>query len=118
MEPDATHGLTDAELADLARLVDGTLPADRRAEVEARVATSPQLASIVERQTAVRDAIHDTHDTGAPPRLRARLEPRPAPARRSRVRLGGAVAAAGAVALLLVLALPSVFSTAPSVADA
>jgi len=42
-EQDPTHGLTDDELADLARLVDGTLPAERRADVEARVAASPQL---------------------------------------------------------------------------
>ena len=52
MEPEPTHGLSDDELADLARLVDGTLPADRRAEVEARVAASPQLSSIVERQAS------------------------------------------------------------------
>jgi anti-sigma factor RsiW len=47
MEPEPTNGLSDEQLADLARLVDGTLPADRRAEVEARVAASPQLARIV-----------------------------------------------------------------------
>ena len=45
MEPDPTNGLSDDQLADLARLADGTLPADRRAEVESSVAASPQLST-------------------------------------------------------------------------
>ena len=71
MEPERepTEGLSDEQLADLARLADGTLPADRRAEVEARVAASPQLASIVERQRAALEALHGTAETGAPARL-------------------------------------------------
>ena len=48
MEPERTNGLGDDELADLTCLADGALPDDRRAEVEARVAASPQLSSIVE----------------------------------------------------------------------
>ena len=71
MEPDPTNGLSDDELADLARLVDGTLPADRRAEVEARVAASPQLSSIVERQGVALDALRDP-PTPAPRRGCAR----------------------------------------------
>jgi anti-sigma factor RsiW len=63
MEPELTDGLSDDELADLARLADGTLPADRRAEVEARVAASPQLSSIVERQAVALDAVRRTADT-------------------------------------------------------
>src|SRR3954449_8739305 len=96
MEPETTHGLSDDQLADLARLADGTLPADRRAEVEARVAASPRLAGLVASQGAVLDALRDTHDTGAPARLRAHVERRraPRPAREGRrLRLGTAIAA-------------------------
>ena len=119
MEPDPTHGLSDDELADLARLVDGTLPPERREEVEARVAASPQLASIVERQGAAVDLLRATGDTGAPARLRSRVERRAAPARRPRrLVLGGAIAAVAAVALALVLVLPGALSGGPSVADA
>jgi anti-sigma factor RsiW len=42
--------LSDRELAELAALADGTLPADRRPEVEARVAASPELREPLERQ--------------------------------------------------------------------
>src|SRR4051794_9349840 len=111
MEADPTHGLRDDELADLARLADGTLPAARREEVEARVAASPRLASIVERQGVALDALHDTAATGAPARLRAGVERRRGTGRtaargRSRTVIGGALAAAAVVVLALVLALP------------
>src|SRR5215218_5625977 len=76
MEPELTDGLSDDELADLARLADGTLPADRRAEVEARVAASPQLSSIVERQAVALDALRGTTEIGAPARLRAHVDRR------------------------------------------
>jgi hypothetical protein len=119
MEPDPTHGLSDDELADLARLVDGTLPPERREEVEARIAASSQLASIVERQGVAVDALRATADTGAPARLRSRVERRAAPARRpKRLVLGGAMAALAAIALALVLVLPGTLSGGPSVADA
>jgi anti-sigma factor RsiW len=42
--------LTEREIAELCALADGTLPAERRAEVEARVAASPELLELVERQ--------------------------------------------------------------------
>ena len=38
------------EMAELSALADGTLPPERRAEVEARVAASPELLELVERQ--------------------------------------------------------------------
>jgi anti-sigma factor RsiW len=123
MEPEPKNGLSDDQLADLARLVDGTLPADRRAEVEARVAASPQLSSIVERQGVALDALRGTADTGAPARLRSQLDRRRGVSgaatggRRSFV-IGGAFAAAAAVALGLILALPGPFSGGPSVGDA
>jgi anti-sigma factor RsiW len=122
METDPTHGLTDDELADLARLADGTLPADRRAEVEARVAASPQLSAIVERQGAALHALRATADTGAPARLRAQVDRRRAGRASGRGRrqvvIGGAIAAAAAVILALVLVVPGAFSGGPSVTDA
>jgi hypothetical protein len=123
MEPEPTNGLSDDQLADLARLADGTLPAGRRAEVEARVAASPELLSIVEGQRVALDALRGTADTGAPARLRAEVERRHGAGRaagggRRRVRIGGAIAAAAAAALVVILVLPGAFSGAPSVADA
>jgi hypothetical protein len=123
MEPEPTNGLSDDELADLARLADGTLPAERRAEVEARVAASPQLSSIVERQGAALDALRGTADVGAPARLRGQVDRRRGTGRavrggRRRVVIGRSIAAAAAVAITLILVLPSGFSGGPSVADA
>src|SRR4051812_24933457 len=123
MEPDLTRGLSDAELADLARLVDGTLPAGRRAEVEARVAGSPQLSSIVERQGVALDALRGMADTGAPARLRADVERRrgsgrPDATRRRRAAVVPAIAVAASLVLVLALVLPGMFSGGPSVADA
>ena len=37
-------------MAELSALADGTLPAERRGEVEARVAASPELRELLERQ--------------------------------------------------------------------
>ena len=123
MEPDPTTGLSDEQLADLARLADGTLPAERRAELEERVAASPQLARIVERQGVALDALRGTADTGAPARLRAQVERRRgagrvAGRRRRPIVIGQVITAATAAALALILVLPSAFSGGPSVADA
>jgi hypothetical protein len=124
MEPDPTHGLNDDELADLARLADGTLPPDRRDQLEARVAASPQLTRIVERQRVALAALRSTADTGAPVRLRSHVERRAAGgarrAREGRRRLfvGGAAATVAAVALALVLVLPGELAGGPTVADA
>ena len=123
MEPDPINGLSDEQLADLARLADGSLPADRRAELEEQVAASPQLSTLVERQGIALDALRGTADTGAPARLRADVDRRRGPARaagrrRPRVAIGGAIAAAASVALALVLTLPGAGPVGPSVADA
>src|SRR5215210_5758076 len=123
MEPEPTNGLSDEQLADLARLVDGTLPAGRRAEVEARVAASPELSSIVERQGVALNALRGTADIGAPARLRAQVDRRRGARRsaaggRRRILIGGAIAAAASVLLALSLVLPGAFSGGPSVADA
>src|SRR5688500_502152 len=105
MEPEDTHGLSDDELADLARLADGTLPADRRAEVEARVAASPRLSSILARQGIALEALRGTADIGAPARLRADVERRRGPRvvrpKRRRIVIVQSIAAAVAVALAL-----------------
>ena len=120
MEPEPTDHLSDDQLGDLARLADGTLPADRRAEVEARVAASAELSSIVERQGVALAAVRATADTGAPARLRAQVERRRAghAVRAPRFALGGAIAAAAAAALALALVLPGALSGGPSVAAA
>jgi len=47
---DTVSQLSERELADLSALADGTLPAERRAEVEARVAASPELRELLEHQ--------------------------------------------------------------------
>src|SRR5215217_4398967 len=123
MEPDLTDGLSDAELADLVRLVDGTLPPGRRTEVEARVATSARLRRIVERQGIALDALRRTAETGAPARLRAQVERRRTTgrqraARRRRAILAPALAVAAAAAVALVVVLPGSTPPVPSVADA
>jgi hypothetical protein len=121
MDTEPTHGLSDDELADLARLADGTLPADRRAEVEARVAASPQLASLVESQGVALRALQATHDVGAPMRLRENVErsrdARAGGPKRTPVLARGAVAVALAGLLALVLVLAGPFSSDPSVPD-
>ena len=47
---DPISRLDDQEVAELCAFADGTLPAARRDEVEARVAASPELTAMVERQ--------------------------------------------------------------------
>jgi anti-sigma factor RsiW len=110
MDSHSTNGYSDEQLADLARLVDGTLPADRRAELEVHLSESPEAASIVARQEAALDALRGTTDTGAPARLRARVERRgaaPQTRRRLPALLGGGLASAAAAAFaLFFVALP------------
>src|SRR5690349_22274642 len=110
MDAYSSNGFSDEQLADFARLVDGTLPADRRAELELHLYESPEAASIVERQAAALDALRGTCDTGAPARLRERVErhgPAQVPQRRLPALLGGGLAAAAAAAFaLFFVALP------------
>jgi anti-sigma-K factor RskA len=97
------------ELAELAALADGSLPADRRGALEEQVAASPALADrLAEQQRAVALAQSAATDLRAPDDLRTRIEARrnarPARAPR-RVLAVGATAAAvvGAVAIGLVV---------------
>ena len=123
MEPELTHGLSDDELADLARLADGALPADRRAEVEARVAASPRLSSIVARQGIALEALRGTAEIGAPARLRADVERRRGAVRERRgwgrrLAIGRSVAAVAAGAACPDLRAAERILGGPSVADA
>lgn len=122
MESDPINELSDDQLADLARLADGTLPAERREEVEAEIAASPELTALVERQDRALIALRGTADTGATARLRAGVERSQGKGQardgRRRLTLGGALAALAAVALALVLVLPGALSGGPTVADA
>jgi hypothetical protein len=96
------------ELAELAALADGSLPADRRGALEEQVAASPELADrLAKQQRAVALAQRGAGDVMAPEDLRARIEARrnarPARAPRRSLLVGAAAAAAvGAVAIGLV----------------
>ncbi|MGO9499139.1 MAG: anti-sigma factor family protein, partial [Solirubrobacteraceae bacterium] len=114
---------TATELADLSALADGTLDPARKADVEARIAASPQLTALYERERRVVDALYQARATErAPQRLRTKIEAsrpsRASAARRRFVYAGGVAAALAAVVLALVLALPSGTPGSPSVSDA
>jgi anti-sigma factor RsiW len=118
---DPMAGLSEQEIAELTALADGTLPPERAALVEARVAASPQLRELVERQRLAVAATRALESEPVPDSLRASVEAG-LPARPSRRRafapsfaLGGAVAVAAiVVAALLLTGGPG----APSVAQA
>lgn len=115
--------VSDRELADLSALADGTIDPARRPEVEARIAASPELSALYERERKVVAMLHHAAVTDrAPAGLRARIEAqRPKPAVLARRRFGYAGALAGAlaaVALALALILPGGAPGSPSVSDA
>jgi anti-sigma factor RsiW len=121
---DAAARLSEAEMAELSALADGTLPVERRAAVEARVAASPELQKLLERQRRVVAATQALTTESVPASLRASVEAgargpraRPGAPRWLVVRLGmaGALAAAIAVAAALVL---TGGPTSPTVAEA
>jgi hypothetical protein len=91
------------EIAELAALADGSLDPERRAELEARVAASEELADrLAEQERAVALVGSVAAQVEAPEALRARIDaqrrPRRVPAPR-RLALVGAVAAAGVAAI-------------------
>jgi hypothetical protein len=115
--------LSAREMADLAAYADGTLPADRRGPLEARIAESPELQELVARQ---RDALSATSllaDEAPPASLQTAVEERirggePRRARRWFVpglAFGSGLAAATAIVLVLVLGSGP---AGPTVADA
>jgi hypothetical protein len=111
------------ELAELSALADGTIDPARRAQAQERIAASPELQALYERERQVVERLHAARASDrAPQRLRTRIEAQRTSARslaRRRAGYGGALAGALAVlALALVLALPSGTPAAPSVAQA
>ncbi|HEY7257165.1 MAG TPA: hypothetical protein VH476_10845 [Solirubrobacterales bacterium] len=119
MEPD----LSSEDMAELSALADGTLPAERRPAVEARVAASPELQELLERQRRALAATSLLADDPVPDSLRGgadrQSETRPARPRLGRrlapgLALGTAVAAVVAVLLVSLTGGPA----GPSVADA
>lgn len=110
-------------LAELSALADGTLDPARRAEVSARIAASPELSSLYERERRVVELLREARSADrAPAALRARIEAarpsRPVRARR-RLGYGGALAGAlAATALALALIVPGGSPGAPSVSQA
>jgi Anti-sigma-K factor rskA, C-terminal len=98
----------DGELAELAALADGSLPPERRAALEARVAASSELADrLAEQQRAVALARSATNSVEAPAALRARIEAqrrvRPVLLPRRPVLLGAVATAAVVVAVGVVV---------------
>jgi hypothetical protein len=106
----------ERDLADVTALADGSLPERRRSEVERRVADSPELSTMLERQRRALYAVR-TAAVPAPPSLRARVGALAAPRRRPLVGALG-VATAAAAALFVLLVLPGGGPDAPSVAQA
>ena len=116
---DPVSQLSERELAELAALADGTLPADRRPEVEARVAASPELQELLERQRqslALTETLDDEPSASLGDAVRERVGTR----RTRRRSLAPRLAATGvAVAAVLVAALVLTGGPgAPSVAQA
>lgn len=120
---DIASKLSAQEMAELAALADGTLPPERRGPLEARVAASPELRELLDRQRRAMAATRAVATEPAPASLRAKIERRIDVAgtgrRRTRLipglALAGAATATAAVVLALVL---TGGPTGPTVADA
>jgi anti-sigma factor RsiW len=109
---DVAAGLSEQEVAELCALADGTLPAERRAAVEARVAASPELQELLDRQRRSVTATRALADEPAPVSLREAVETRrqalgrrrgPASRLVPRLAVGGALGAALVAVLAVVL---------------
>jgi len=115
--------LSSEELAELCALADGSLPAERRAEVEARVAASPELRELVDRQRRGMLAAQTLSSVEVPASLQSAVdaEGRKAGERGRRPGLVPRLALAGAAVALAVLVAAVVLTRgpgAPTVADA
>src|SRR4051794_19371111 len=105
------EGPDDRANAELAALADGTLAAERRAELEARVAAAPELADeLAEQQRGIALVRNAGATVEAPPSLRARVEALQRPEQRQpsarRLRLvipATATALAAAVVLIAII---------------
>ena len=122
MSPERSPELSERDMADVCAFADGSLPAPRRAEFEARVAASPELRRAVERQRRSLLATQALASEPVPASLTAAVDARwTGRARRSRRRLAIALSAAGvlaAVVLAFVVLSLSGGPAAPTVADA
>jgi hypothetical protein len=99
MRPRRRHATSDQEIVELAALADGSLAPERRAELEARVAASSELAALLaEQERAVSFARSAAAEVDAPETLRARIptgeRARHGPARHRLVLIGAATATA------------------------
>src|SRR5262245_60968330 len=99
---DVVSQLSPEELAELCALADGSLPAGRRAGVEARVAASPELQELLERQRQAVLSARALASDEPSPSLQAAVQPlaaRRRPGRRvvPRIAFAGVLAAAAAV---------------------
>jgi anti-sigma factor RsiW len=108
-------GQEERDIAEVAALADGSLPAERRPDVERRVAASPELTASLERQRRAIKAVH-AGAAQAPAGLRARIERPPSPPRRRPRAIALGLAGVAAAVLLALLLLPG--PEAPSVAEA
>jgi hypothetical protein len=101
------------EEADLAALADGTLPPDRRREVEERVAASPRLQLLLLEQRAALNAVRARRER-APQSLREAVGTRPHKRRaRLRIALSAGVAVAALSAAVVLIALPGSETSPP-----
>jgi anti-sigma factor RsiW len=102
---DVAAGLSEHELAELCALADGTLPAERRAAIEARVAASPELQMLVDRQRRAVAATRVLASEPTPGSLRATVEAhrRARDSRRGRAWLVPRLGVAGAVAAVVAI---------------
>ena len=115
--------LTEQQMADLAALADGTLSAERRAQVEAWVAASPELAALLEDQRQSLLATQALADEPVPAALTAaiRKQTLARKAQRHRRPVAIALSAAAAVVVLVVAVVALSIGgnpTSPTVADA
>ena len=119
---DVTPQLSEREMAELCAFADGSLPVGRREAIEARLAASPELLRVVERQRSSLLATQALAAEPVPPSVAASVEAlRTGRARRRRRPLALTLSAAGVLAAIAVTFLVLSLSggpAAPSVADA
>jgi hypothetical protein len=113
--------LTDAQIAELVALADGSLPAARLGAARARVERSAELRALLERQRRAVTRVRAL-DLRAPARLHAQVQAagnRPQPrARRRSLAFAGSLAATLAAALIALLVLPGGTPAGPTVVAA
>ena len=104
---DVESRFSEREIAELCAFADGSLPPERRAELEARIAAEPDLLDVVERQRRAVRATALLADDRPPAGLVASIaRSRPTGARRwrgPRLALAGGLAAVAAIVIAIVL---------------